>query len=265
MCRRASLIAAGLAAVAALAGCGRLDRIRTRLQAAPTDKARSLLRDVLWRHGSLYAWVDARTIAGEVVWTDHAPGGNRTRRETWRLDPVSGRLEIDREGHTLVFNGTSRPRVEGEGRVDDLVEAAWAVGHARAVRELLPLPFSLTEPGRTIDGLAARVGPAEARRWERLLVRYDPAAGYHAGDRMTVEIRSETEQVAAAILRWSDLPWAGRLTRVEMEDWRETGGLLLARRWRFFEARDDGTRAGPARITVCLETLDVEVQKQARR
>jgi len=250
---------AAAVALVLLAGCSRLQQANARLDAIASDQARGLVRDCLWKHGSVPRWVKHETVRCDVERIEHAPGfaqaepgGDRVSREVWVLDTAGGRVRIEQPDadRVIVAGGPGGSLFVGGKRAGDLESRDEAVGLAREVRELLAMPFSLLEPGIDIEYLGSETGPAEARVWDRLLVRYGRGSGASSNDRAVVEIRHETSRVEAVIIRWSELPFLGRRYRVQMDDWRPEEDLLVSHRWRFFPADDAGQAAGPPRWTV---------------
>jgi len=243
-------LAAG-AALVLLAGCSRLQQANARLETIESDRARGLVRDCLWKHGSHYRWVERDSVRLEVERTDHAPGSERTGAEVWTWDIARGDVRIERPaaGEVILADGLGGGVFVGGKRTADLEARDEAAGAVRLVRELAAMPFSLLGPGLGIECLDSETGPAGARVWDRLLVRYGRASPAGPADSAVVEIRRDTGRVEAVILRWTELPFAGRRWRIEMDDWRPEGDLLVSHRWRFFPADDSGARAGPVRWT----------------
>lgn len=231
-------------ACAAVAGCSRLDVINGRLNAIGDAQARTLVRDTLWAEGSKYRWADHGSIRAEVTWTEHRPLGDIASDEVWHLDLWSGQVRVDRPGAVVADP-------------DDLAARALAAGRARIVRELLPMPLSLTYPGQEVSYVGTRTGVGEARTWQRLLVAYQ-AAGRAKDDRMVVEILQAARRVDAALIRWSEFPFVGRLMRVEMDQWRPVQEISISRRWRFTPVDDKGAALGPARYTVLLKHVEFD-------
>lgn len=253
-----------LAAALASAGCGRVRTLQGRVRAVEDERAREVLRNALWAHGSIYAWAERDAIGAEAVFTEHAPEGDRSRREAWRLDVAAGRLRIDSPGGAIETDGRACAAWTAGRPVTDLVARAEACGYGRAVRDLVAMPFSLLAAGRRIEYAGQEVGPGEARAWDLLRVTYDPDEGRDACDGMVVYVRRGQDQVDAVSMRCADLPWAGAW-RVEMDEWRriEGGpaggarGPVLAHRWRFYRADAQGRREGPLRYTVRIERVEV--------
>lgn len=259
----AATLAAGIGMVLAGTACSRLDRASSRIDGIASDQARGLVRDCLWKHGSVYRWVEHETVRCEVERIEHAPGGDRASREVWTLDTAGGRVRIEQPDadRVIVAGGPGGSLFVGGKRAGDLESRDAAAGEARAVRELAAMPFSLLRPGLAIDWLGSEPGPAEARTWDRLLVRYGRGSGESSNDRAVVEIRRETSRVEAVVIRWSELPFLGRRYRVQMDDWRPEEDLLVSHRWRFFPTDEAGQAAGPPRWTVRILawTWDVPV------
>ncbi len=248
----AAALAAGLGMVLAGTACSRLDRASSRIDRIASDQARGLVRDCLWKHGSVPRWVEHRTVRCEVERIEHAPGGDRVSREVWVLDTAGGRVRIEQPDadRVIVANDLGVGLFVGGKRAGDLDSRDEAVGLAREVRELLAMPFSLLDPGLEIEYLGSETGPAEARVWDRLLVSYGRGSGASSSDRAVVEIRRETSRVEAVVIRWSELPFLGRRYRVQMDDWRPEEDLLVSHRWRFFPTDEAGQAAGPPCWTV---------------
>lgn len=264
MSRRLRMIVALAAASALAAGaasCSRLDEANTRLGAITSDRARGLVRDCLWRHGSHYRWLEHKNVRCEVERTEHLPEGDRTTQEVWLLDTASDCVRIEKPARreVVVVSAWGWRVFAGGKETKDLEARAEAEGDVRLVRELLPMPFSLLRHGLRIDGFGSVTGPAETRTWDRLLVRYGQGSDGSASDRMVVEIRRRTGRVEAVVIRWSEPPFFGRRFRVEMDDWRPEGDWLLAHRWRLFPVDEAGERTGPVRWTVRIRRVEVDV------
>lgn len=247
-------------ATAVLAGCSRADRLDRRLDAIGDHRARTLLRDAVWAHGSKYAWGEAGDLRAEVTWTEHRPIGDRTRREVWTVDPVTRdcRIEVPATGEVMVRDARGLRVQRGGESVDDAHARAQAAGRLRLAAELLPMPVSLAGNGRHIVYAGERVGPAEARRWHRLAVTYGPTSGMPAGDRTLVDLADGSNRVARAVLEWSDLPLAGRPVRADPDLWQPVGNVRVSRRWRLRPANADGDPAGPRRYTLRIDALTTE-------
>jgi hypothetical protein len=255
---RAAAAAAAGAILVSGAACSRAAVYKERLNAIASDTARAVLRDTLWAHGSFYRWADHRTLRCEVTWTDVRPLATTARQVVWLLDTERGRLRIEHpaEGRVTLFDGmTWRILADGKETADAVVRMD-AAGEARVLRELATVPFSLLEPGLDIGYLGCRAGPAEARAWEQLLVAYRGAGDQAGTDRTVVEVRRQTHRVEAAIIQWPELPFAGRRYRVELDDWHERGGVVLARRYRFYPADESGRRAGGMRFEARVTRLE---------
>ncbi len=253
----AVLAIAAACAVLTAAGCGPADLLRRRIDALPDRRARNLVRDALWRHGSLWAWAEAGALEADVLWTEHRPGGDLTERQRWVVDPLSGRcrIEIPETGERIVRDGLGLRVTRNGKRVDDPTARARAATLVRLATELLPLPASLPAPGHRVRYLGRRTGPGEARAWERLLVTYDPATGAAPGDRLVVELRAPKALVDRVLVVWADPPLAGRPYRVEMDAPLPAGDLLVSRRWRLIPADAEGRPTGPPRYTVRVERV----------
>jgi len=250
------LCAAALAA-AAVAGCSRADRLEARAGAVRDDRARALLRDAVWHHGSKYAWAEAGTLRAEVTWTEHRPLGDRTRREVWTVDPVTGhcRLETPAAGETIVRDGLGLRVKRGGKAVADALARARAAGRVRLATELLTLPVSLLGEGRKVVYAGTEVGPGSTRTWDRLMVVYGPRRGGRRGDRLVVALRQGGRRIDRALLRWSEPPFIGRPMRVDLDLWRPAGDLRISRRWRLTPADEAGEPTGPVRYTVRIEEI----------
>ena len=259
-------LAVGLILAVGAGSCSRLDRLSARIDAISSDRARVVVRDCLWEHGSHYQWARHRSIRCEVERTDHRPGGDVASEEVWLLDIVGDRVRVEKPdlGRTVVFDGLFWRVFEAGKETKDLEARAEAAGDARMVRELVPMPFSLLRPGLGIEYLGSYAGPGEARAWDRLLVRYGRESGSSDRDRAVVEIRQDTSRLEAVIIRWSELPFVGRRYRVELDDWRPEAGLLVSHRWRFFAVDETDKRIGPARWTVRIKRLQWDVPMPAR-
>jgi hypothetical protein len=252
------LVAATLLAAALPAGCSRLDRLTARLDAVRDDRARTLVRDTLWHHGSRYAWAEAGALRAEVVWTEHRPGGDDVRREIWTVDPITDacRIEVPAAGETVV-SGSAGLWVERGGEpVADALARARAAGRVRLATELLTLPVSLVGEGRRLVHAGTEVGPGETRTWDRLMVVYGPGRGGDTGDRMVVAVRQQGGRIDRALVRWSEPPFIGRTMRVDLDLWQPAGDLIVSRRWRFIPADDAGEAEGPVRYNVRIEEIE---------
>ncbi len=239
-------------------GCTRLDALNRRLEAIDDATARTIVRDALWAHGAKYGWAEHAALRAEVTRTVRRPLGDSATDEVWLLDLWSGALRIEAPAYrrVTVYDGQAW-RVFIDGReTADLEARAQAAGDARLVAGLLPMPLSLTAPGQRVAFAGTRTGPGEARTWQRLLVTYPDGAG--TGDEAVVEVRQDSHRVEAVLIRWSEPPFVGRPMRVEMDDWRPAGDLLLSRRWRFIPTDDQGAPTGPALYTVRVKRIDLD-------
>jgi len=126
----------------------------------------------------------------------------------------------------------------------DLAARGQAAGDVRLARELLPMPFSLTAAGLEFEYVGVRLGPAEARVWQRLLVTYRGAAGFGLDNRTVVEVRKDTHRVDNVLIQWPELPFVARPMRVEMVEWWDLEGLALSRVWRSVPIDETGKAAG---------------------
>jgi len=261
------------AAVAAgLGGCGRLDRLNRGLAAVTDERAGEVLRDCLWADGSHYRWMDHETIRCEVMRTDHRPLGDKATEEIWWLDIWGGRVRIERpsEKEVITCDGLGWHVFVGGRRTQDAVRRAEAAGAGRMVRELVTMPLSLILYGREIGYLGERIGPAEARTWDRLIVAYGEGGSPRAaaaGDRMVAEIERQSRRVDAVLVCWSEWPFLGRRFRVAMDDWRPVtaaGGsadeVLVSHRWRFFPVDEAGATTGPPYYTIRIRKAEFDVR-----
>ncbi|MBE3069360.1 MAG: hypothetical protein IMZ66_03900 [Planctomycetes bacterium] len=259
--RRCACLAAALLVLApVVAGCTRTDVLNRRLAAIGDPAARAIVRDALWAAGSKYRWAEHTALRADVTRTVHRPLGDSTTEEVWLVDLWGGRfrVEVPAERRVAAYDGASW-HVFAEGRVTANLEArAAAAGDARLLTTLLPMPLSLTAPGQEVSYAGIRTGPGEARAWQRLSITQAPASGYGADDEAVVEVRQDTHRVEAVLIRWPELPFAGRPMRVEMDDWRPADGLLLSRRWRFFPIDDRGDPTGPALYTVRVKRIEFD-------
>jgi len=252
--------AALLALATAVVGCTRTDALNRRLAAIGDPAARAIVRDALWADGSKYRWADHAALRADVTRTVHRPLGDSTTEEVWLVDLWGGRfrVEVPAERRVAAYDGALW-HVFADGRVAASLEArAAAAGDARLLTELLPMPLSLTAPGQKVSYAGIRTGPGEARTWQRLRITPAPAPGRVADDQTVVEVRQDTHRVEAVLIRWPELPLAGRPMRVEMDDWRPAEGLLLSRRWRFFPVDDRGEPTGPALYTVRVKRIEFD-------
>ena len=249
------VLALGLAALGP--ACSRVDTYKARLDAVAEDEGRTALRDTLWAQGSLYRWADHHNVQFTVRWTTFTPLAATPSDEVWLLDTAGGkfRLEVPSKNLVTLFNGWSWRFFAGGKPLEDLAACERLSGVARVAQELAPMPFSLLGPGLDIRSMGTATGPGEARAWQRLLVAYSAAGGRSVHDRMVVEIRDSTHRVEAAQVRWAELPFASRAYRVEMDEWHEHNGLVLAHRYRFYWADEKGAATGPIRFE--LRVMDV--------
>ena len=251
------LCAAALAAAAVLTGCSRTDRLDARLDAVRDDRARRLLRDAVWHHGSKYAWAEAGPLRAEVTWTEHRPLGDHARREVWTVDPVTDhcRLETPGTDEVVTRDGLGLRVERGGEAVTDALARARAAGRVRLATELLTLPVSLVGEGRQVVHAGTDVGPGETRRWDRLMVVYSPERGGRTGDRLVVALRQGSGRIDRALVRWSEPPFTGRPMRVDLDLWQPVGDLCVSRRWRFTPADAQGAPAGPVRYTARIDQV----------
>jgi len=250
-------LCAALVMTAGLAGCSRSDHLRARLDAVRDDRARPLLRDMVWHHGSAYAWADAGALRAVVTWTDHRPAGDRSHREVWTVDPVTDacRLQIPAEGE-VITRGDFGLRVERSGQaVTDALVRSRAAGRVRLATELLTLPVGLLGQGRRVVHAGTAVGPGGTRTWDRLMVVYGPGRGGDTGDRMVLFVRAGGRRIDRAVVRWSEVPFVGRPMRVDLDLWQPAGDPTVSRRWRLTPADDAGKAAGPVRCTVRIDEI----------
>ena len=161
-----------------------------------------------------------------------------------------------------MFDGSTWRFFANGQSIADMATRDRLAGAARVAQELAPMPFSLLGPGLDIGFMGTHSGPGEARTWERLLVVFTGASGRSASDRMIVEIRDSTHRVEAAQIRWTELPFATRPFRVEMDDWHEHDGLVLAHRYRFFQADEKGEATGPVRYEVRVADIALDVPEK---
>jgi hypothetical protein len=238
-----------------------VDWANSRLASVADPAARGALQDALWAGGSKYAWVRAAVLEADVTRTEHAPGGDAVRRETWRLDLVTGRVDLSRpdEGYAAACEPGGPARVSVSGRPADDPEALLrAALDARLVRELAAMPLSLLVPGVHVTYVGTRTGPGMARTWRRLLATYGPGSGGGPADRTVVEVRERGDRIDAVLVEWAAYPLLGRPVRVLLDDWRPAGDVLVARRWRFEFVEADGRPAGPVTMTLTLDRVTVE-------
>lgn len=252
------LVVALLVTAAALAGCSRQERLSHRLDTVRDDRARSLLRDMVWHHGSKYTWAEGGALRAVVTWTDHRPAADRSRREVWTVDPVTDacRIEVPAEA-TVITRGGFGLRVEQGGKtVTDALARARAAGRVRLATELLTLPVGLLGQGRRAVHAGTAVGPGGTRTWDRLMVVYGPGRGGETGDRMVLFVGDQGRRIDRAVVRWSEPPFIGRPMRVDLGLWRPVGDLRVTRHWRFTPADNAGEPAGPVRYTVRIEAIE---------
>jgi hypothetical protein len=241
-------------------GCHRPGALRRRLDAIEDPTARRVLSDCLWHHGSIYRWDDVEAIRFEADFVEHTGMGDVTTPEVWLLEARDGHVRIEQAGPrsasppaTMVFDGRRIRLYSGREQVRDAGLLAGAAGRIRMVRELAPLPFSALAKDRRFAYGGLERGPAETRAWHRLRMIYDED---DAGS-MVLRVRDGTRQATGADVRWPDVPFGGRTLRVEMDDWRPVGGLLLAHRWRLRAMEEGGEPVGPALYTVRVERIEL--------
>jgi hypothetical protein len=230
----------------AAGGCSSLDIVNSRLGAIGDEQARTILLDALWAHGSTYRWVDHANLRAEVTWIEHRALGDAATDMVWLVDPWANKVRIERPAQRQVAlaNGASvRVFVDGK-ETADLAARGQAAGDVRLARELLPMPFSLTAAGLEFEYVGVRLGPAEARVWQRLLVTYRGAADFGLDNRTVVEVRQDTHRVDNVLIQWPELPFVGRPMRVEMVEWWDLEGLALSRVWRSVPIDETGKAAG---------------------
>ncbi len=261
--RRALQGAALATLVLAGTGCDRSGVLRRRIEAIDDRPARQIVADCIWKHGSIYRWEEHETIRFEAAFVEHTDVGDVTTPEVWLLDTEDNRARIERAGpgdggpvRTVLSDGRHVGVYSAGRELADPVAVSAAAGHARMVRELSVLPFSLLAKDRRFAYAGLVRGPAGSRAWHRVRVAYeDDAKG-----RMVLQVRDRTRQVTGVEFEWPEPPWAGRRLWVEMDDWRRTGELLFSHRWRFHETDAEGRPAGPPVYTVRLERIDLDVQ-----
>ena len=260
---------------ALLGGCGRFDRFAAGLRSVGDAEAQQVVRRCLWAHGSFYRWTEHKSLRCTVVRREYRPGGTTSRREVWLLDLERGRWRIERPdaGKVAVFDGLTL-RVFTGGKPDaDLSARHEALGTSRMLREILPLPFSLFEPGGCDIIYAGREdNPGGARAWQRILVIYRSPARRRANERMLLYIRSETDGIVRRrtdmvdrfLLRWNTDPFDGRLMIAELGLYRRVEDISFATRWDFFDAgpgdkAGEFRRTGPLRRQVEIEEIKLGV------
>lgn len=258
--RGAALGAALVVMMTTAIGCHRPGALRRRLDAIEDPTARRVLSDCLWHHGSIYRWDDVEAIRFEAAFVEHADVGDVTTPEVWLLEPHDGRVRIERAGPassgppaTMVFDGRRLRVYSGREEVRDAELLDRAAGRIRMVRELAPLPFSALAKDRRFAYAGLDRGPAETRAWHRIRVTYDEE---DAGS-VVLRVRDRTRQATGAEVRWPEPPFGGRTLRVEMDDWRPVGGLLLAHRWRLRPVKEGGEAPGPTACTVRVERIEL--------
>jgi hypothetical protein len=257
-------VLAGLVMLAAMAGCTRRDVLTGRLRSMPDDHARRVVADSVWVCGNIYQWADHRTLRLNVTRTDHRLGAETAGDEVWLLDLVGGRVRIEKPAarQTIVYDGLSwRVFAEGKAVASDLELRAAAAGDVAVARALAPLPFSLLAPGLKMMYVGTRTGPGEARVWDRLLVAYEPGAGYEPGSRTLVEFNQATHRVEAAFISWAEAPFLGGCYRVDMDEWWTVADLALAHRWRFVPVSEAGAPTGAVRYTFQVRSAAFDVPK----
>jgi hypothetical protein len=251
-----------LAALVAAGGCAqRKDVLLSRLREIPDARAHQVVGDALWVHGSFFAWATHENLRMEVTWTEHRPDGDVASDEIWLLDLAGGRFRVERpaEKQVTVYDGSTwRVFVDGKPS-DDLVLRGRAAGYALLVREIVPLPFSLLDPGVKIEYVGTRTGPAEARTWNRLLVTYPPSSGLDRSDRTVVEVEKESRRVSRVLGCWAEPPFMGSCWRVDADEAWETQGIALGHRWRFTPVNDAGAPTGPMRWTLAVKSMIFDV------
>ncbi len=229
--RRLALAAVALVA----AGCARYQVLQGRIDAIGDAGARTVVRDLLWRHGSIYAWADLATMEAEAEVVSHGPGGDAAWTERWRLDVQEAALT--RTAPEAALPPARRPGFE-------------AVAAAMLAAPLVPV-----RPGRTVRRLDPRVGPAGTPTWNRLRVT-DPG-----GDVTVLETGAATGRLDAAVLAWRTMPWPGAPLRVALDDWRTVGAVRIAHRWRLYGADLGGRAAGPTLVTVRLRNVTTRTRE----
>ena len=249
----------------AAGGCSRLGIVNWRLGAIGDEQARTVLLDALWAHGSTYRWVAHAGLRAEVTWIEHRTLGDAATDMVWLVDPWGGKVRAERPAeHLVVLADGASLRVFAEGKeTQDLAARARAAGDVRLAQQLLPMPFSLTAAGVKVASAGLRVGPGEARLWQRLRVTHGGAAAIGPADRMVVEVRKDTRRVDNVLIRWAGLPFLGRPMRVEMVEWWELDGLALSRLWRFVPIDESGKATGPAMYTVRVKRLEFDAKVPA--
>jgi len=239
----------------------RVDDLEARLRGACDEQSLLVLRDCLWQAGSPYPWADYQTLRLAVTRTEHRPLGEIETMEVWLLDLRGGRLRIENQAaHIItVFDGWTWWTFVDGAETSDLQVRADAYGEALLARRLATLPFALLAGRQQVRYVGTRTGPAEARLWHRLLVTYPASAGWNSGDETVLEIEKGSRRLDAALIRWADAPFMGRPYRVDMDEWRDAGGLDLSRRWRLTPINDAGAPTGPVRYTLEVTSARFDV------
>jgi hypothetical protein len=234
---------------------GRLSRIGD-------EEARTILLDALWAHGSTYRWADHANLRAEITWIEHRPSGDAATDMVWLVDPWGGNVRIERPASRSVAvygGGTWRVFVDGN-ETDDLGARAQALGDGRMAGLLLPMPFGLAGPDLAISYVGTRLGPGEARLWQRLLVTMRRPGPFGAQDRTVVEVRKDTHRVDNVLVQWPEPPLLDRPMRVEMVEWWPQDGLYLSRLWRLIPIDEAGRTTGPVLYTVRVKRLEFDAQ-----
>jgi hypothetical protein len=238
-------------AVAAGAGCGREAAIDSRLSNLP-DPVRRPLSDGLWKCGSIYTWAAKQTLRCEITRTEHRETGDVATREIWLLDLASGHFRIERLGQWQVtaYNGTAWHVWVNGKETEDLELRAAATSDALLIRQIMPMPFSLLESGLNLQEVGPRIGPAEARSWDRLLATFPAAGSLPLEDRTLVEIDRKSRRLDAAVITWWEPPFLGCPYRVTLDEWWAVGDLAISHRWRFTPADETGAAVGRPQWTI---------------
>jgi len=239
-------------ATVAAAGCSRQQILLDRLRSLPDSSASRVLGDSLWADGSVYRWARHTTLRSEVARTEHRPLGDVVTREVWTLDLVGGRVRIEKPGsrEVVTFDGLAWHVFVGGKESGDLEKRADAAGDGILARQIMPMPFSLLDPGHAIEYVGVRTGPGETHSWDRLLVTLGPPSPWEPGDRMLVEFDRLTHRASAVLASWLEPPFLGGRWRVDMDEWLPTGDLVLSKRWRLTPIDDAGAATGPVRWTL---------------
>jgi len=261
---RAALLV--VAAAAAAAGCSRQQVLLDRLRSIPDETAGRVLGDALWANGSVYRWAGHKTLRSEVTRTEHRPLGDVVSREVWTLDLVGGRLRIEKPDarEVTTFDGLAWHVFVGGKKTDDLEKRADAAGDGILARQIMPMPFSLLDPGLAIEHIGTRTGPGETRSWDNLLVTPGPGTPWESGDRMLLEFNRRTHRVDAVLACWWEPPFLGGRWRVDMDEWQTTGDVTLSRRWRLVPIDDAGAATGPVRWTLEVTAAEWDAPVGAR-